>query len=57
MVIDRDKKLTIRVSEEEIAMLESLAEADGVTVSDYVRLFVRRVHAERFSDKKPKTKR
>ena len=53
-MVDRDKKLTIRIAAEEIAMLAALAEADGVSQSDYVRLFIRRAHAERFPPKQRK---
>ena len=47
----------MRASDEEAAMLHALAEAEGVSQSDYLRLFIRRAHAEKFGDKKPKTKR
>jgi hypothetical protein len=48
MLMDRDKSLRVRVAEDELRMVQELAEADGVTASDYVRLFIRRAHAERF---------
>jgi hypothetical protein len=53
----RDRKLTIRTTDEEIAMLAAVAEADGVSSSDVLRLFIRRAHAARFGAKKatPKT--
>jgi hypothetical protein len=35
-------------------MVQALADADGVSASDYVRLFIRRTYAEKFGDKKPK---
>jgi hypothetical protein len=42
-------------------MIRDLAEADGITSSDVVRMFVRRLHAERFGTpnmaQKPKPKR
>jgi uncharacterized protein (DUF1778 family) len=44
--MERDKKLTIRISDEELAMLEALAREDGLTVSDYVRTTARRAHKE-----------
>jgi hypothetical protein len=37
----------------ETALLQALAEADGLTISDVVRLLVRRAYADRFGDKKP----
>jgi len=42
------------VSDDEYDKLQALAEADGVTASDFVRLFIRRSHAERFPPKKTK---
>jgi predicted DNA binding CopG/RHH family protein len=54
MVLERDRRLTIRLSDEELAMVAALAEVDGVSQSDYLRLFIRRAHAEKFGDKKPK---
>jgi hypothetical protein len=53
-MVDRDKRLTIRIAEEELAMLSALAEAEGVTQSDYLRLFIRRSYAEKFPPKKPR---
>jgi antitoxin component of RelBE/YafQ-DinJ toxin-antitoxin module len=55
----RTELLTIRVAPEEMRMIKALAEADGITASDVVRMFVRRLHAERFGSKpsrKPKRK-
>ena len=45
---ERDKSLRVRVAADELRMVQELAEADGLTASDYVRLFIRRAHAERF---------
>jgi hypothetical protein len=44
----RQKRLDVRISTEEALMLEQLAEESGLTVSDIVRVLVRRQHAERF---------
>lgn len=38
-------------------MLQALAELDGLSVSDVVRLLVRRAYADRIGAKKPKLKR
>jgi hypothetical protein len=57
MVIERDRKLTIRISADEVSKLEALADSDGVTGSDVLRTFIRRAYAERFGEKKPKPKR
>ncbi len=40
----RDTAVTIRMSEEEHAMLKAIAEAKGLSVSDVVRQYVRREH-------------
>jgi hypothetical protein len=42
------------VSDEEYDKLQALADAEGVTASDFVRLFIRRAHAETFPPKKTK---
>ena len=55
--LKRDKRLIVRMAGVEVAMLERLAEADGINVSDYVRLFVRRAHAEIFGDDKSRSRR
>jgi hypothetical protein len=56
-MVDRNRALTVRIADEELAMLQSLAEADGLTSSDIVRTMIRRAYAERFGTKKPKVKR
>lgn len=53
-MVDRDRHLAIRTSAEEASMLKALAEAEGISQSDYVRLFIRRAYAEKFGAKKPK---
>jgi uncharacterized protein (DUF1778 family) len=45
---NRDRRLSIRIGDEERKMLDALAKRDGLTVSDYVRLFARRAYAEAF---------
>ena len=44
--IERDKNLHVRLSKDEMDMLESLADAEGVTVSALVRQFIRRAWTE-----------
>jgi uncharacterized protein (DUF1778 family) len=44
----RDRRLSILISDEEHGMLDELADAEGVTVSTFVRQFTRRAHQERF---------
>jgi hypothetical protein len=56
-MVERDRHLAIRTSADEAAMLKVLAEAEGISRSDYVRLFIRRAYADKFGAKKPKPKR
>ena len=55
-MVDRPRALTVRMAENEVAMLKELADRDGVSVSDYIRLFVRRSHTEAFGAAKPAMK-
>ena len=57
VMVDRDSKLTIRIADEEVAMLRALAEKDGISASDVLRLFIRRAYAEAFGTKKPKPRK
>lgn len=46
------------ISDEEWAMLQALADRDGVNASDHIRLYIRRAYGEAFgSAKAPKPKR
>jgi uncharacterized protein (DUF1778 family) len=56
-MLERNRSINVRVSDEEIAMLAELADADGVSQSDFLRLYVRRTYAERFGTKKPGAKK
>jgi len=42
-MVARDKRVNIRMSEREVQMLEALAEAEGVGVSEFLRSQVRRL--------------
>jgi len=55
-MVDREKRINVRVSEVELEMLNVLAEADGVSQSDFLRLHIRKAYAERFPTK-PATKK
>jgi hypothetical protein len=44
---NRDQQLNIRTSKEEMKMIRKLAELDGLSDSDVVRLAVRREYAKR----------
>ena len=50
-LVDRNRATTIRMSDEEVAMLQALAEESGLSVSDYVRQYVRKAHAERLGSR------
>jgi DNA-binding GntR family transcriptional regulator len=57
MVTKRERRLSMLISDEEWEMLQALADRDGQTASDYIRLYIRRAHAELASAAKPSTKR
>jgi hypothetical protein len=46
MAPERPNQLKILVSDEEHAMVRALAESQGQTIADYLRLLIRREHAE-----------
>ena len=48
MTDPKDTKLTLMISEGDMAMLKALAEADDVSASHVVRQAIRRVYTERF---------
>lgn len=48
----RDDVVTVRLTRDERRMITTLADADGISLSDVVRMLVRRAHAERFGRKK-----
>ena len=56
MTAEREDTMTIRLSRDERNMVKALAGADAVSLSDAVRMAIRRQHAERFGDKRPKKK-
>ena len=55
-MVDREKRINIRVSEQEAEMLAQLAEAEGLSQSDFLRVYIRRAHGERFTPKPAKTR-
>jgi len=55
-MVDREKRINVRVSEVEAEMLSVLAEADGVSQSDFLRLYIRKAYADRFPTR-PATKK
>lgn len=58
-MVSRNRKnvLNVRMLEAETTMLAELADADGVSVSEWVRNTIRVQHALRFSKPAPKPKR
>lgn len=56
-MVDRSRYITIRASDEEATMLRMLAETEGITGSDFLRLYIRRAYADKFGDRKPKLKK
>ena len=55
--IRRNRRLSMLISEDERAMLQQVADADGLTPSDYIRQHIRRAHAERFGAAKAKKRK
>jgi hypothetical protein len=49
--------LTVRLTHDERKMVRALAEVDGVSASDVVRMTVRRAYAERFEASRAKGRR
>lgn len=49
----RSERITVRVAPTERQMLDELAEADGLDLSDVIRLLTRKAYAERFGRQKP----
>lgn len=51
---ERTKVLNVRMSADEVAMLATLAQEDGIAVSAFVRQIIRRAFAERHPAKAKK---
>lgn len=56
-MVDRQKLLNVRMTEDEIAMVKELAEAAGLSQSDIIRQLVRQARAQLPAKSKPKPKR
>lgn len=52
MATARTKRLHMLLSDEEHDMLSQLAAADGLTVSDWLRLTLRRAHEKRIASQR-----
>ena len=55
--VERERSFRVRISDEELAMVHALADAEGLSASDIVRQLIRRHYIEKFGDKPPKRKR
>jgi hypothetical protein len=53
----RTELVAVRLSKQEAAMLQELADLDGVYQSDVIRLLVRKEHRERFGVQKAKPRK
>ena len=53
----RTAQIVLRVSPEEKAMAETMAQEDGLSTSDVIRQSLRRAYRERFGEKKPKVRK
>jgi antitoxin component of RelBE/YafQ-DinJ toxin-antitoxin module len=51
---ERETTVTVRMSHEERSMLEALADEQGLTASDILRLLTRAAYKEKFGEKRPK---
>jgi hypothetical protein len=54
---ERDHRLNVRMTPEEARLLRVLAEEDGISQSDWIRMIIRRTFIERFPSQKPKAKK
>ena len=46
MAPDRDRQFRMNLSDEELQMLKALAEKQGLTASDYLRMLIRNEHGQ-----------
>lgn len=53
----REKAVIVRLTDDERAMLQAVADDDGISVSDWFRRAVRQAFRKTFGDAKPKPKR
>ena len=54
---ERTHNLVLRVSDDELAMLRTLADERGVAMAVVVRDWIRNTYRDKHGDKKPKAKR
>jgi uncharacterized protein (DUF1778 family) len=54
---EREDVITVRLTRDERNMVKGLAAADGVSISDAVRMAVRRAHEQRFAGQKATPKK
>ncbi len=56
-MVDKDKRLHVRVTSEELRMLDEIAEREERTAADVVRRLIRQAHAEAFGSPKKARKK
>jgi hypothetical protein len=47
---EREDVITVRLNKDERRMVSALAGVDGISISDVVRMSIRRAHADRFGE-------
>jgi len=53
-MVERDRMLNVRVTEDEDRMVKALAEHRGMSIGDVIRQYIRRAFAEAFPPNKLK---
>ena len=56
-MVDRKRRLSLLISDDEHRLLQEVAEERGLTASDVVRQFIRAEHARLFGEAKRQEKR
>lgn len=56
-MLSRERILSVRVSSEEFEAVTRMADEDGITVSDVVRMFLRREYTRRYDERIEPAKR
>jgi hypothetical protein len=56
-MVEHSEQFHARFTADEMQMLRELAEADGISLTDEMRMIVRRIYGERFGAPKPKKKK
>lgn len=54
---EQEHRLNVRLTPDEARLLQALAELDGISQSDWIRMIIRRTFLERFPSERPKAKK